>query len=70
MKLFAQGFLICSLAAALIACQQDVSREVTRPVVTVMVLPELNHQAIQSFPAVIQAKDLTDLSFRQGGEIV
>ncbi|WDD96691.1 efflux RND transporter periplasmic adaptor subunit [Thalassomonas actiniarum] len=58
--------LLCSLLGA---CGKPATPEVVTPLVDVFTVPVKNEQDLQKFPAVVQASDLTSLSFRVSGEL-
>ena len=65
-QLFVAPLLILSLLSA---CTELPSPEVSPIVVDTEVIPEISSQRERTFPAVVHASDLTQLSFQLNGEV-
>ncbi|MCM2678925.1 efflux RND transporter periplasmic adaptor subunit [Echinimonas agarilytica] len=60
---------LCTSCLGLMACSDAPEHVVKAPLVEVIQLPQRNNSDVQTFPAVVRAKDLTHLGFRISGEI-
>lgn len=71
MKRLHKNCLIAVLLNVLLlsACSEQVSYVIKEPLVKVYKIPEQPIHNFQKFPAIIQASDLTNLSFRVNGEL-
>lgn len=70
MSLLHKSALVTCLSLGLLACGDDAALTVKSPLVGTYTIPIKAPQNLQNLPAVVQASELTDLSFRVKGELI